>query len=207
MTAQEIVDQENAVLRAELGTQPLWAWKHSSTLRIRVQKILESSTSPTGIDPQYHYKANPATGLIELSPEYVDMPMLPMIPNSWVLCRFVPADQESIFRQRFGVRVEYPVGGIWQPLQHTALKPGVIPTRTDTWNMIQGARANRVAVRDFFDKAEEIQDKRERADAVRFGDMVRDRFSAGMEVPGSKSSASFFNAPSAEPVILTKESV
>jgi hypothetical protein len=205
MTVQEIVNQENAVLRSELGTNPLWAWKHSSTLRLRIQKIVESATAVGGIQPQYHYRANPMTGIIELSPEYVDMPMLPMVPNSWLLCRFVPSDQESVFRQNFGVRVEYPVGGIWQPLQHTALKPGIIPNRTDTWNMIQGARANRVAVRDYFDNAEEIQNKREKADATRFGEMVRDKFSAGMEVPGSKSSTSFFNAPSSEPVIFAKD--
>jgi len=203
MTAQEQVDIENQLLRSELGTQPLWAWKHTKTLRIRVQKIKESSTSPNGIDPQYHYRANPETGIIELSPEYVDMPMLPMVPDSWVLCRFVESDQESVFRQNFGLRVEYPVGGIWQPLGFTALRPGIIPSRTDTWNMIRGARANRDAVREFFDNAEEKQDKREAKEARDFGEMLRDKFTAFMEVPGRKGGTSF---QSKKPISTPQES-
>lgn len=202
MTVQEQVDIENQLLRSELGTQPLWAWKNSKTLRIRVQKIKESSTSPNGVDPQYHYKANPRTGIIELTPEYVDMPMLPKLTDNWVLCRFVQADQESVFRQQFGVRVEYPADGIWQPLGFTALRPGIVPNRTDTWNMIRGAKANREAVREFFDGAEERQDKREAQEARNFGDMLRDKFTAYMEVPGKKGGTSF---QSTKPISTTQE--
>lgn len=196
MTPQELVDVENRVLLSELGTHPLWAWKHTSTLRIRVQRIKESATAANGIEPQYHYKANPLTGLIELSPEYIDMPMLPKIPDSWVLCRFVEADQEAVFRQQFGVRVEYPAGGIWQPLGFTALRPGIVPSRQDTWNMIHGARANRVAVQDFFEGAEERQNKREAKEARNFGEQLRDKFTAFMEVPGKKGGTSY---PAAKP--------
>lgn len=205
MTPQELVDIENALLRTELGTHPLWAWKHSSTLRIGIHKIKESATAANGIEPQYEYRANPDTGLIELSPIYVYMPMLPMLPNSWVLCRYVEADQKAAFQQHFGTRIEYPVGGIWQPLKQTALKPGVIPNRRDTWNMIQGARANEHAVRDFFVNAEERQDKQEKADAARFADICRDRFTANMELPGKKGGSSFFSGRPDEPVVLKKE--
>lgn len=206
MTTQEKVDTLNSILRSELGTHPLYAWKHSSTLKLRIQRIKESSTAPGGVEPQWEYRANPKTGLIELAPEYVDMPMLPMVPNNWLLCRFVPSDQESVFKQNFGTRIEYPLGGIWQPIKETALKPGIVPNEVDTWNMVRGVRANIAAVKHYFDHAEELQDKREAADAARFGDMLRDKFTANMEVPGKKGATSFFNAKPNEPVILTKES-
>lgn len=191
MTIQEQIEIENDLLRTELGVRPLYAWKHSKTLFFRVQKIVTSSTAANGVEPQYEYRANPATGLIELSPIYVDMPMLPILPDSWLLCRHVPADQEAVFRQKFGTRVEYPAGGVWQPIQITALRPGVIPSRTDTWNMVRAVRQNAIAVREFFDGAEERQNKQEKRDAANFGQMARDKFTAFMEVPGKKGATSF----------------
>lgn len=207
MTVDQIIEQENRLLRSELGSNPLWAWKHSSKLRFRVQKIVPSDNSLDGFDPQYDYQSNPRTGLIELRPVYVDMPMLPMRPNSWVLARFVEANQEQAFKQRFGVRVEYPVDGIWQPIDVTALRPGIIPGRTETWNMIHAVRANKVAVREYFDNAEANQDKRHAADKARFLDEARDRFTVGMEVPGKKGGVSLFNAKPTESVVIKKETL
>ena len=140
MTPEQQIAEENRLLRSELGTSPLYEWKHASTLFFRVQKIIPSDGTAAGFDPQYEYKANPKTGLVELAPIYVDMPMLPMQMKSWVLARYCAADQEQAFKQRFGVRVEYPANGIWQPISQSAVRPGIIPSRKDTWKMIYAVR-------------------------------------------------------------------
>lgn len=207
MDINKIIEEENRLLRSELGSSPLWEWKHSSKLRFRVQKIVEDESAPGGIRPLFDYRANPATGLIELMPIYVDMPMLPMIPNSWLLARYVEANQEISFRAKFGTRVEYPVGGIWQPVSTTALRPGIIPSRKDTWNMIHAARANRVAVREHFENAEAEQDRRHAADRANFIDKCRDRFTVGLEIPGTKGSHSLFNAKPSDSVILKNQPI
>lgn len=198
------LQDQNALLMAELGTQPLYQWKHTSELWLSIQKIEQGEG---GAIPQYHHAANPHTGLIEVRPVYVKMPMLPMFRDNWVLCRYVQADQESVFKSKVGTMMEYPAGGIWQPLQQTVLRQGIKPKERDTWNMIRAVRANREAVKNHLDNAEEIQDKKHQADKNRFVDMCRDKFSAQMEVPGRKGGTAFFSAPSTEPVQLNKETV
>lgn len=201
MTTEKIIEIENRLLRSELGTKPLYEWKHTSQLWLRIQKINEAG------EPQYDYFANPVTTIIELQPVYVNMPMLPMLSDNWVLCRYVAADQEMPFKQRFGNMIAYPASGIWQPLQQTALRPGIVPNRTDTWNMIRGARENVEAVKQFFDTAEERQDKKEAVNRAMLKDMFLDRMTAQMEVPGKKGGTSFFSAHKTDPVELKKESV
>lgn len=202
---EKLIEEENNLLRSELGSNPLWAWKQASKLFFRVQKLLPSETAASGMEPQYDYKVNPETGLVELKPIYVDMPMLPLRMGCWVLARYVEANQEFAFKQKFGDRVEYPAGGIWQPIDVTALRPGITPKRMDTWNMIHAVRANNIAVREYFDHAEEKQDKQRVADRNNFIDRCRDRFTVGMEIPGTKGGVSIFSAKPTEPVLLKKE--
>ncbi len=200
MTTEEIIERENALLRTELGSRVVHAWKHSSKLVFRIQEIRDGS-------PQWDFKANPKTGLIELAPKYVDRLMLPRTPDSWLLARYTAADQEEVFMQRFGTRVEYPAGGIWQPIEVTALRPGLIPNRTDTWEMIKAVRENAAAVREWFENSEANQNRREAQDAARFGDMCRDKFTVGMEIPGTKGAVSLFSGRPGESVTIKKESV
>lgn len=200
MTIQEQIDKENDFLRSELGSRVLYAWKHSSKLFFRVQEVRDGR-------PQWDHRANPETGLIELSPVYVDRPMLPRTPDSWLLARFTPADQEQVFKQRFGTRVEYPAGGIWQPIEITALRPGIIPNRTDTWNMIRSVRANVEAVRNWFLNGEAEQELREKQASARRSDRIRNKFTVGMGVPGTKGSFSLFSARPDEDIVIKKASV
>lgn len=192
------IEKLNALLVSELGTAPRYAWMHSRNLYMSVQKIV---TGENGPEPQYDYSANPDTGLIELRPVYINMPMLPAHPNSWVLCRFVPADQEAIFKQRFGVRVEYPRDGIWQPIMPTIMRPEFSPTSTDTWKMIHAVREERRVIKQFLDGAEEEQNRRDESDFQRNKDMFRDAFTAGLDKPGTKGSTSFFSGSPSEPVV------
>lgn len=204
MTEETQIRKENDFLLRELGTKPLYAWKHSKTLHLRIQKITESDG---GVKPEWDYYMNQATGIIELQPVYIDMPMLPRTPDSWLLCRYVEADQEAIFRQRFGARIAYPAGGIWQPIEETALRPGIIPDRQDTINMIEGVKANREAVRRLFDEADDREERRAKSDKALLSDMIRDRLTAQMEVPGKLGGTSFFNARPSDTVGIKKEVV
>lgn len=204
MTTEELIKIENDLLQSELGNNPRYAWKHTSKLRFRVQKIVESATAPGGIEPQYKYIANPRTGIVELKPEYIDMPMLPMLPDSWVLARFHKADQDQAMNWKFGSRVEYPIDGIWQPIAPTAMRAGLIPSRTDTWAMIHGVRKNNLHISEYLKTAEADQDRREKASIQRNVDACRDRFSVGMEVPGTKGAVSVFSAKPNEEVTIKR---
>lgn len=201
------VDAQNDLLRSELGAKPLYQWKHTSTLYFHIQKVVENESS---IDPQWDYIANPETGIVELKPVYVRMPMMPLFQNHWILAKYVKADQEEAFRQRFGTRVEYPRDGIWQPINTTVLREGITPSMRDTWAMIHAVRANRNAVEDWFRNGEAKQDKIERAASSRRKDMIRDRFTVGLEIPGTKGAVSLFNASPTDNVTIknsAKESI
>lgn len=187
------IELENIHLRAELGTNPLYAWKHTRDLFMIVQKVIEGQ-------PQYDYKANPETGLIELHPIMMKMPMLRRLTDNWVLARWVAANQEACVKQLCGVKVFMPPDGIWQPFEITALRSGIKPRRSDTDYCIQGVRGQRAAIQDLFDNAEERQDKAALADSKRFADACRDQFTAGFQVPGTKGAVSF---PTPQPVERT----
>lgn len=187
------IQQENEYLRAELGTNPLYAWKNTRDLFMIVQKVENGQ-------PKYDYKANAATGLIELHPVMIKMPMLPRLKNNWVLARWVESNQESCVKQLCGVKVMIPPDGIWQPIEMTALAEGFRPERMDSELCVFGVRGQRLAVQEFFDKAEEREDKARAADTQKFVDACRDRFTVGMQVPGTKGSVSLFSAKPDEPV-------
>lgn len=73
--------------------------------------------------------------------------------------------------------------------------------------MIYAARANRDAVRAHFENAEAEQDRRHAADRANFIDKCRDRFTVGLEVPGTKGGHSLFNAKPSDPVILKNQTI
>ena len=84
------------------------------------------------------------------------------------------------------------------------MKAGLVPTRTDTWAMIHGVRKNNLHISDYLKNAEALQDKQEKASVQRNVDACRDRFSVGMEVPGTKGAVSVFNAKPNEEVTIKR---
>lgn len=191
MTTHEKIQVENAYIRSQTGTKPLHAWKHTDDLFLMVQKIREVQGEASGWVGEWDYKSDPETGFILPVPIYVKFPMLPQHKNNWVLCRYHEADQEVSFNQQFGAKMQYPAGGLWQPIECTVMKDGEIPSRLESELAVQGIRANREALRKFFTEGEERQNQREQREKDNFGYMCRSKFSAYLEKPGQKGGTAF----------------
>ncbi len=117
------LDRENDLLATELGYEqgkPRYQWRFSENLYMPMRDK----------DGKYNYIANPATGIIEAQPVFVQRKMTPHLHRQWVMCKWLDPGPEATWREIFGSWVEYPLNGYYAPT-NIELDEGISPWDTN----------------------------------------------------------------------------
>jgi len=140
-------DKWSTLLRQELGYPP-YSWQWSEDLIVRMRDH----------EHGYDHYANPATGLIELKPKWIDRGVCaPSAVKQWVLCRLITPVKRAWMAQ-FQDDMAWPENGRWTPCNgpggYVALPPETEPDHARTWQVIRMVREAR---------EETVADRREQA--------------------------------------------
>ncbi len=140
------VEPLNALLRAELGVNPVFSWQWSESLTVTFRDR----------EAGYTYQLDPKTGLSIPIPAYVSRTVCaPQVVDQWVFCRLMNHTQGEWIRQ-FNDDILWPENGRWMPmcgpLGYVSLPPWTEPDRALTFTAIRMIRENRAETEDEFMK-------------------------------------------------------
>ncbi len=177
MKYPKVIQHQNELLRADLGTNPRYSWRWSDDI-LHVMEVLG----------EYDEETTPA-GLIVMVPKTVKRQLLPQNPQSWVLCALVETDLKDGSLQGTGEASWVPVSGPMGPL---ALNPYEVPNLSTTQYIIDTIRHERArSAAEVGQEWDQSQAQREKARWNKAYDQIRDAATAYYNVPGAKGHVSF----------------
>ncbi len=178
----EKVRKLNELLRADLGSNPRYAWRWSDDL-LHVMDVVDSE----GL-PEYVESKSPA-GLIIMTPKTVTRQLLPFHEHCWVLCALVETTKKDGELESTGLASWVPVGGGNGPV---ALYPFELPNIESTQYIVNMIRQQRTkTVLEMGQEWNEEMAKREKSSWNRAYDQIREQATAFYNVPGRKGHVSF----------------
>lgn len=163
------VEPLNALLRAELGVNPVFSWQWSESLTILYRDREE------GRD----WQVDPSTGLSLPSSTYIKRTVCePEVVDRWVFCRLMTTTQEEWIRN-FHDDMIWPENGRWAPmcgpLGYVALAPWEAPTRRRTFDAIRLVRQSRAETEaEFIAKLQARREAHKRATDLAKRDALED---------------------------------
>ncbi len=177
MKYPKVIQHQNELLRADLGSNPRYGWRWSDDI-LHVMELLG----------EYDEETTPA-GIIVMVPKTIKRQLLPQHPQSWVLCALVETDKKDGSLQGTGEASWVPVSGPMGPL---SLNPHELPNLTTTQYIIDTIRHERArTASEVGAEWDQSQAQREKARWTRAYDEIRDAATAYYNVPGAKGHVSF----------------
>lgn len=183
MTRQ--IGRLNELLRIELGENPRYSWRHSTTL-MRVMEAIDKDGNP-----EYETYWDPETLLFKTKRKTRLRPLCPDLQHQWVLCALVQMSQEQGELEGTGVYAWVPVRDD-RNSRPCALPLGIVPDKTITEEFIAQMRAERIHTP--AEKASAFAEAQARFDAAYENycyDAIHDAQTAFLNIPGKKESVSF----------------
>lgn len=177
MKYPKVIQHQNELLRADLGSNPRYSWRWSDDI-LHVMTIFGEFDEQTL-----------ESGIIIMVPRTLKVPLLPQHPHSWVLCALIETDVKDGSLEGTGQASWIPVSGPKGPL---ALDPFEIPNLTTTQYVIDTIRHERTkSAAEIGQEWDQSQAQREKARWNRAYDQIRDASTAFYNVPGRKAHVSF----------------
>jgi len=97
--------------------------------------------------PEFEYKANSETGILEAVPKYVQEKVCITLQNQWLMAIWLPSEDFEEWRAKYGDALEWPKHGDYWPVSHptgiVCLEPNLVPTPDITWEFIYQAKKDR----------------------------------------------------------------
>lgn len=184
----ESVRKLNDVLRADLGSNPLYAWRWSNDLRHVMNKI--DTDGNQLYKSKLVYPPGRKEPLVIQVRDTAIRQLLPFHTDCWIACGLIETDAKDGSLEHTGV-------ASWVPISSSrsgpaALPPNMVPTMELTQCVIAAVRAQRQ--RTLADDHNDFDDLCRKRESDRFNrtlDIIKDAGTAFHAVPGRKGHVSF----------------
>lgn len=191
--AKKIVADSNLLLAQELGRNPhglgVYEWRYSEDW-VRTKRSF--SVQDGQLVPEFDYVANPETGILEAKPKYVLEKVCVTLQNQWLMSIWLPSEDFSEWRAKYGDALEWPKHGDYWPVSHptgvVCLEQGLTPTRDITWEFIYQAKKDRgLTDAEFEENYDKKTKSKDDAMSDRMMGTIMDVLPVYEGIPGSRS--------------------
>lgn len=152
MSAERHIRKLNAIIRQELGENPLYAWIYSESRDfIHPMRVIDDAgvpqfdyACPCGLNVSVH---SAACSMVVAVPQWTTRKARVNMVDQWVFCCLQKPPSEHEWNQRFGSMLQYPKNGTWAPVETEtytmAMPPGKLPGENFNMAIIRARQRSR----------------------------------------------------------------